>query len=130
MKFSIRRPSAIVAAGVLALAGALVQAPQSSADVIGGSSAVITGPTTGVVGVPMTMAIQVTDSWTPGVSLTLTPQGSNSGGAAPITISNIVSGQTQNFTFVPPHVGSFTFTVASDVTSLSCTHHPSSARER
>jgi trimeric autotransporter adhesin len=118
MKFSIRRPSAIVAAGVLALAGALVQAPQSSADVIGGSSAVITGPTTGVVGVPMTMAIQVTDSWTPGVSLTLTPQGSNSGGAAPITISNIVSGQTQNFTFVPPHVGSFTFT-SPNVTSLS-----------
>lgn len=106
MKFTTRRPLAVVAAGVLALAGALVQAPQAAA----APSGTLTGPNSGVVGVPMTLTLTVTDPLPGQSTATLIPQGNNSGGAAPITVSNIGSGTPQSFTFVPPHVGSFTFT--------------------
>lgn len=108
MKLQRFRPLTIAAAAAIGLAGALVQAPAASG--LGESSVTITGPTSALVGVPLTMGVLVDDSWTPGTSLTITPVGSNAGAAAPITVPN-VSGQQQVFKFVPPHVGTYTFSV-------------------
>lgn len=122
----LRKIAASVAAAGVVLFGLGSAASPASADIIGGSSAVINGPTVGTVGVPMTMSITINDVNTPGGSATVTPQGSNSGAAAAITVTNVISGQTQNFTFVPPHVGSFTFNVngVSSVTSTTVQVQP------
>ena len=121
MKFDRRRPLAVLAAGLLAVTGALVQAPHAGADA-GSVSATISSPTTsGVVGVPITMSITPSFGYQGPISLTITPQGNNSGGATPITVNNLFSGTPQNFTFVPPHVGAFTFAVSNTTLTSSPT---------
>ncbi len=122
MKFDRRRPLAVFAAGLLAVTGALVQAPNATADV-GGTTGSISSPTnSGTVGVPITMSLNATNGSVLGpFNVTIVPQGSNSGGATPITVSNVQSGQPQNFTFVPPHVGTFSFAIQGGTLTSSPT---------
>lgn len=76
----------------------------------------------------MSMGFLATGAFAPGSTFTVTPAGSNSGGTTPISIPNVNSGVQTNFTFVPPHVGTFTFTVtnvaASSVTAPSVLVQP------
>lgn len=96
--------SALVVAG---LAGAT--APASAL----GGSLIFAPPPAGIAGVPVTVTMgtgggtggQPLDA---GTVVQVTPIGSTSGAAAPINVT-ASGGSITSFTFVPPHVGSWTF---------------------
>jgi hypothetical protein len=121
-----RAALALVSATAIAIGTVGLSAPAHADDPIGASTATITGPNAGVVGVPVTMGLQVSGTFTPGSTFTVTPSGSNSGGAGTISVPNVTAGTTASFTFVPPHVGTFTFAVSgtSSVSSPSMLVQP------
>lgn len=116
---------ALVSAAAIAVSTVGLTTP-AHAGLVGDETATVTGPTAGVVGVPVTMGLQVTGSFTPGTTFSVVPSGSNSGGATAISVPNVTAGSTATFTFVPPHVGTFRFTVTgvSTVTSVAMLVQP------
>lgn len=78
------------------------------AQALGSFSGSISGVNSGIVGVPVTMNLQLNGDYDPTAQAVVTPVGSNSGAASPISVTVNSAGQG-TFTFVPPHTGTFTF---------------------
>lgn len=118
---------ALVSAAAIVVSAIGLSSPAQADDPpVGAFTAVVTGPTAGVVGVPVTMGLQVTGAFPPGGSFSVIPSGSNSGGASSISVPVASSGSNNSFTFVPPHVGTFTFAVSgvASTTSVSMQVQP------